>query len=414
VPVCSIGANALAYLLLLAGAHVLHRGSYGELVALLGVMLVGTVPSLALQTVTARRVATGAELRGLSETTLGLGAGAAVVLIAISPPLAQFLHLPSIAGLVWIAAALPATTGFGTVLGVAQGAQRFRPLAWVTLVQGVGRSCGGLAGLLAGHTASWAAAGVAVGTTAAYAAVWLADREAHPRGRPDRALTSNLVAEVGHAAHAYGAFLLLTSLDVLLARHVLPADPAGLYSGGSVITRAALWLPQSIVLVVFARMTRDSDHHQVVRRAGGVIAACGAVAVLTVATASQLVVTILGGKYRELAPYAWVYALIGAFLAVIQFGVLAGLARQRAGRIAVLWVAMATETTAVLLLGSSATPLRVAGTVAAVTGVSAAATFALAARGRAGQPAPPAGHGPGKNEGSSPSPKVGDSPTADG
>src|SRR5882757_915160 len=88
VPVCSIGANALAYLLLLAGAHTLHRGTYGELVALLGVLLVGTVPSLALQMVTARRVATGSDLRGLPTATLVLGAGAGALLIVLSPPLA--------------------------------------------------------------------------------------------------------------------------------------------------------------------------------------------------------------------------------------------------------------------------------------------------------------------------------------
>jgi O-antigen/teichoic acid export membrane protein len=421
VPVCSVGANALAYLLLVAGAHALHRGAYGELMALLGVLLVGTVPALALQTVTARRVATASELRGLLAATVVLGGCAAVLLIALSPPLARFLHLPSVAGLVWVAAALPATAGFGTMLGVEQGSRRFWPLAWITLVQGVGRSCGGLVGLLAGHTAAASAAGVAIGTTVAFAGVRMALRDGRQRdnGGLDVRGLGSVVTEVTHAAHAYGAFFLLTSLDVLLARHVLSADAAGLYGAGSVITRAALWLPQSIVLLVFARMTDRADHHRVVRRAGGVVVACGAITVLAVATASHLVVAVLSGKYQELTSFAWVYALLGAFLAVVQFGVLAGLAVQRAGRIVVLWLAMATEVAAVLVLGTSATPLRVVATVATVVGVSAAVTFGLAAHDRdrsapPDQPASPAGHGPGKNVGSSPWPKLGERPTADG
>jgi O-antigen/teichoic acid export membrane protein len=422
VPVCSIGSNALAYLLLLGGAHALHRAAYGELVALLGVLLVGTVPSLALQTVTARRVATASELHGLCAATVLLGAGAALVLIALSPPLASFLHLPSVAGLLWIAAALPATAAFGTVLGVQQGSRRFWPLAWITFAQGAGRSGGGLVGLQVGHTAAASAAGVAIGSTAMFAAArMMMPRHARLRGYGplDVLGLRSVVTEVGHAAHAYGAFLVLASMDVLLARHVLSADEAGLYGAGSVITRAALWLPQSIVLLVFARMTHRADHHRVVRRAGGVVVACGVAAVLGVAMASDLVVAVLGGKYLELTSFGWLYALVGAFLAIVQFGVLAGLAVRRAGRIVALWLAMAAEIVAVLLVGPSATPLRVVATVATVVGVSAAVTFGLAALGRerhgsADQPVSLAGHGPGKNVGSKPSPKVAERPVADG
>ena len=59
VTAAGFGANLLSYAVLLAAVHVLSPSGYGQIVVLLNVLLVGTVPSFAVQTVTARRVAVG-------------------------------------------------------------------------------------------------------------------------------------------------------------------------------------------------------------------------------------------------------------------------------------------------------------------------------------------------------------------
>src|SRR5918993_2086261 len=53
VSVAFLGANALAYAFTVLAARSLAPAAYGELAALLGLLLVGTVPATALQTAAA-------------------------------------------------------------------------------------------------------------------------------------------------------------------------------------------------------------------------------------------------------------------------------------------------------------------------------------------------------------------------
>ena len=382
VPVALVLVNALAYLLLLVGARGLDHDAYGQLVALLSVLLVGSVPALALQTVTARRVAAGEGAAGTARAATLLGCGAAVVLLAVAGPLAGFLNLSSATGLYLIAAALPATTWFGLLLGIAQGSERFVLLGVVSVVQGIGRSGGGLIGLAVSPTQNAAVAGVAIGTTVALlpGVATVARQGAHAAGLGGGAGIRSVLAEITHAMHGHGAFLLLANLDLLLARHVLDSDQAAIYAAGAVVARGALWLPQSVGQIVFARMTAHDRHQRVVRIGAAVIAALGAALVLVVAVSGHLVVAVIGGGYDELASIGWVFALIGASQALVQFGVLAGLAVRRAGRIAVLWIVMAVEAVGILAVPRPTDAGGVAALVAVVVGAAAVLIIGLALR----------------------------------
>ena len=53
VSVAFLGANALAYVFTVLAARLLAPAAFGELAALLGVLLVGTVPATGLQTAAA-------------------------------------------------------------------------------------------------------------------------------------------------------------------------------------------------------------------------------------------------------------------------------------------------------------------------------------------------------------------------
>ena len=162
--------------------------------------------------------------------------------------------------------------------------------------------------------------------------------------------------ETLHAAHAHGTFLLLTSLDVLLARHVLSPSAAGAYGVGAVITRAALWLPQSVVALMFASLAQQTRHELTARRAIAVVAGLGALAVVGTAALAPLVVTVVGGsRYHGLDSIAWLFALLGALLAMVQLAVLAGLAQRRVRRAALLWLTIAADVTLVLWVAAPTT-----------------------------------------------------------
>lgn len=381
VPVATVVANLAAYALLLAAAHLMSPARYGALSSLLGLLLVATVPMLALQTVAARRAASGEGLDGVVRGTVVVGLATATGLVAVSPALSRFLHLPSVTGVLFVAVAVPATAVLGTAMGVAQGRRQYRRLAVLVLVTTGSRSLGGLAGLLVRHAPVPTLAGIAAGVTLAAGAVAVTGADAERLTTFELRARTGVLAEAAHAAHAHGSFLLLTSLDVLLARHVLSPTGAGVYAVGSVISRAALWLPQSVALIMFASLADSAHHRASARRAVLGVAAVGVLAVLATALLGPLVVAVVGGsRYHVLDSHAWLFALLGSLLALVQLAVLAGLAQRRVGRAALLWCTVVADLGAVLLTSHDMTSTRLVATLTAVASASAAVAVALTVR----------------------------------
>jgi O-antigen/teichoic acid export membrane protein len=377
VPAAAIASNALAYGLLLAAARLLPHRQYGSFVALTTIIVVGAIPSLALQAVAARRVASGEGTDGVGTVTLALALATGALLAVLAVPLDAFLHIDSRAATLWLAASLVPLTLSGPQIGVAQGAERLTAFAAMSLLQALGRFGGTLVGLAMGRSEAAAMAGAAIGTAAVVAVAVLPLRHLGLAvSRTPRAVRSVSVEAV-HALHGYAAVLVLTGLDLLLARHALGSEQAAQYAAGSVVTKAVVWLPQSIGLIVFARMASHEQHRRVVRRAVVIVAGIGLLAVAACALLGGLVETVIGGGFSVLRSYAWLFALLGTALAVIQFTVVAGLAARDSTRLVVLWAAVALEVVVVLSLGfARATEVAVGVTV--VVGAAAAVAVWLA------------------------------------
>jgi len=399
VTVAGWAGNLLSYLLLLAAARRLGTADYAELVTLLNLLLIGSVPSFALQAVAARRVATGSA-DGLLEAGATIGVGAALLTAALSPALVAFLYLPGLAGPLLVALAMPGTALQGLCQGVWQGERRLPGLAVATFVGTAGRSGAGLIGLFLGGTSTSAVAALAVGVSLPAAGCVLALPELRRRGR--HALAS-LVTEASHASHAYGVFLLLSVSDVLLARHVLSTSAAAVYAAGSVLTKASLWLPQSVANVLFASLTDSDRHHRVFARAAAGVAGLGLAVVAGSWLLSGLVTEVVGGgRYPQLRQDAWLFALLGGCLAVLQFTLVAGLALRNVVVTALIWATVAGEAAMALSLGPHPSVRLVIGLMAGVNLLTAAAAVLLRLapgylRGRrpAAQSDSTRGHGPG-------------------
>ena len=142
------GANALGYLLNLVASRVLGPTAFGALGALLGLVLIGNVVALGLQTVTARVLASSPGDGGRSAGDLyrlGRWSAAAVtgLAFAAAPVVAHLLHLRD----GWSAWVLPLVLGSLTItgvqLGLLQGGERFRRLAGLYLLAAAGKVGGG-------------------------------------------------------------------------------------------------------------------------------------------------------------------------------------------------------------------------------------------------------------------------------
>jgi O-antigen/teichoic acid export membrane protein len=372
VTAAGFGANLLSYAVLLVAVHALASSSYGQLVVLLNVLLVGTVPSFAIQSVTARRVATN-ETAGTARATAIIAVAAAGTIAVLAPALSAFLHMSGSGDLLLVAAAVPAVTALGMYQGILQGQHRFTELGAVLGVAAVGRSGCGLIGLALGRNSTATLLAILVGVSACAGLVG-----SRLRGRLTPGPAAGPLREMAHAIHAHGTFWFLSTLDLLLARHVLSSHVAAIYATGSVVTRAAIWLPQSVASLVFPHLTDAQRHARMFRRAVAVVAGAGLIAVAGTAALPSLVAKVVGGgRYPELVPSCWLFATLGASLALLQLSMIAGLALRRTRQTIVLWAAMVADTVLVLAGGSQDTVRPVIGAVTLVTALAATASVLI-------------------------------------
>jgi O-antigen/teichoic acid export membrane protein len=404
-------ANAGNYAFNVVMAFLLGPEAYGALAALLALVLVGSVPGLALQAVVARRVAlagsgrapSGAAWPGVGWLVGRAGLALALVTLAIGPGLVLFLHLDSAVPVLWLVLALAPTPLLFAVQGLLQGRERFGALAAVLLAGAGVKLVIGLALVAAGLGVSGAMAGVAAGgALAALAGLRLAARggrvagagSVDSRGNPvpgsatlplrgaepreagfEAAPVAGWWREVGGATTGLLGLFLLANVDVLLARHYLDRAAAGRYALGAVVAKIAFWAPQFVVTVIFPRLVGAADPRRLLGGSALLIAGFGGLlaAGLAVADRVGLVVPVLGGGYEGLGPLLPVFAALGTGLALVQLLLFEGIATRdrRMGRAVV--VALVAEVALV------AGPLH--GSVGQIAGAALAVVAALAVAG---------------------------------
>jgi O-antigen/teichoic acid export membrane protein len=362
--------NVATYGFTIVAARVLGPVEYGALAAVMGLLLVLNVLSLGLQATGARRIAAAPEQRAVIEaevmrTTYRCSAVLGVVALLLSPVVSAVLSLDS-----WTLAALIAVTVvplsvMGGQAGVLQGERRWRPLAGVYLAAGVGRLAFGAIALAVAPDTLAAMTGVALGAFVPVLVGWWAlhrtDREGVPASAPAAPTNRRgVLHETFHNSHALLAFFALSNVDVVAARIVLDEHSAGLYAGGLILTKAVLFLPQFVVVIVFPSMSSPQSARRMNLMALAMVFAIGMATVLGVALLPQLGVMFVGGpEYAEIADLLWVFALLGTVLAMLQLMVYNVLARQRQHAVAWVWAALAVVVVAAPFTGEATSLLRV-------------------------------------------------------
>jgi O-antigen/teichoic acid export membrane protein len=390
-------ANAGNYAFNVVMAFLLGPAAYGALAALLALVLVGSVPGLALQAVVARRttLAGGAAWPGAGWLVGRAGLGIGLLTVLAGPGLVLFLHLDSAVPVAWLALALAPTPLLFAVQGLLQGRERFGSLAAVMVAGAAVKLAAGLALVAAGLGVGGAMAGVAAGALlASLAGLRLAapttpgavdNPVPPPRGSATLPLreASNREAglergwwrEVGTATTGLLGLFLLANVDVLLARHYLDRAAAGRYALGAVVAKIAFWAPQFVVTVIFPRLVGGADPRRLLAGSAGLIVGFGVLLAggLVVADRAGLIVPVLGGGYAGLGPLLPLFAALGTALALVQLLLFEGIATRdrRMGRA----VAVALVAEVALVAG----PLH--GSVGQVAGTALGVALALAVTG---------------------------------
>ena len=312
------------YIFLLAAGRLLGSDRYGSLAALLGLLAVVLIPAQALQMAVSRevsrRIASGdsASAYAFARRTLRLAliaTGPLVVLaLVLALPLSNLLNIDSTGVVVLAEAGLVTAFIAPVAMGVLQGTQRFHALAALYVVPFLLRlgvfAIAAAAGYRLGAAVLATTASTLVGTALAFGLIHapLADRSTESRIdlRPFlRYLAPVAVGLVGIA--------LLTHIDLLIVKARFTGDEAGAYAAASAFARVGLFLPATILAVLFprtaARQARGEETEDILGRSILATAAfCGALALFYWATGVGLVSTSFGSGFREggtvLAPFA--------------------------------------------------------------------------------------------------------------
>ncbi len=359
--------NVTTYAFTILAARLLGPVEYGAVAAVMGLLLVLNVMSLGLQATGARRISSSPddlaqierEMMRASYYSGFLLFGAALV---AAPLVSALLNLES-----WTVAALIAVTVvplsiMGSQAGILQGERRWRALAGIYVAVGLGRIAFGTAALLLRPDTLGALLGVTIGAFAPIVVGWLAlrnpartgDRSARPRPVPGpHWARGGVLRETLANSHALLAFFALSNIDVLIARVVLDEQPAGLYAAGLILTKAVLFLPQFVVVIVFPSMARSGTARRMNLMALGLVLLIGLSTVAGTAWLSGLAVTFVGGaEYADLREVLWAFAGLGTLLAMLQLMVYNLVARQRQRSVYTIWAALGVLLAAGPLVGS--------------------------------------------------------------
>jgi O-antigen/teichoic acid export membrane protein len=293
----------------------------------------------------------------------GVLAGFAVALLflAISPAISALLPSVTSAGAAWTGVSLAAYTVFSGYLGLAQGTQRFGIMTVLFLAAHSTRLLIGVAAAAAGaspttvmaaQTGAWALAAVAghfllrgltnVRASPAPADSALGDAVTAsipaPRSEPEfdpRKPTHGYTAELLRACAGLGGIVLLANLDVLLAGRYLVDSDLGRYNTAALISRAAFFAPAFVAILAYPRLARFDERRRALRLALAVTAVSGVFGVAAAGFGGdRLIKAAFGAKYGDsagafdLGSHSWVFAALGALLALVNLALLDGVARR--------------------------------------------------------------------------------------
>ncbi len=353
--------NVATYLFTIIAARLLGPRDFGAFAALMGLLLVIMVASLALQATAARRiVATPDSVHQIEQVILRVGIRASLGLgalcLVLAPVINQVVRLDSLGTAALVGFAAAPFTLMGAQAGILQGERRWFALALIYIAAGVPRLVIGTVMIVWWPTEFAALLGV---TIAAYVPVlvgWFALRRPRETGeRSDEHQAGALWRETFHNSNALLAFFALSNVDILVARNVLDGHQAGLYAGGLILVKAVLFLPQFVVVLAFPSMGVAGSRLRTLLQSLAAVGLVGGIVAVGVSVLADWAILFVGGvQYSAIEQSLWAFALLGGVLAMLQIVVYSVLARQARKSVIVLWLGLL----AVVGLGSLADTFR--------------------------------------------------------
>lgn len=338
-----MAGNVANYFFQFVMGRTLSLEDYANMNALLSIMTGVTLPASAVMLVVAKYSSTYTALgdtsavaslyRGALKRVTVLAIALASAFLLLAPLAKEYLRVGSHAPFIVISTGIAASFLFTVNMGMLQGLQLF---LWL----GIGIGLSGVLRLLFGAVSSSAGLGLngAIIATAAPAVLLFAVTLKPLCGflAPGGGAKSHerIIGYSVPALAASIAFAFLTNADLVMAKHYLPAQSAGIYSAVAVLGKTLLYLPSSFALAVFPMVSAsdalNADSFRILDRALLMTFAVSLAALaLFYAVPGFITGLLFGSKFLEGAPYLKYYGLAMALMAVLSVVISFELARGK-------------------------------------------------------------------------------------
>lgn len=363
-----VTASALAYVFVVLLSRALGPADFGGLSSLNSIGLALAIPAGAFQVMYASRVARRGAAAFDLRLPLLVGAVVCLATVALSPALAHLTRVDSALAPAVVGLGMPALILNGALMGGLLGMRRISALSLAYVAFGVSRvaAAASASALDLGLTGS-----LTVITVAAYLTTallwWMCRGDAH--------LPWALAPNVRGAARTLyrsnsstGVLMALTSVDVVLARYVLPRVESGEYGLVSTLGRSPIWVTQFLALALIPALVTSGSRRSVLRAGGLVLGVC-LIGTVVAAAAPDLWIGLLGGSaYQGAGDLLLPYLALGTLLALTQVLIMAEMAQGRHLLAKVAWLAVALQVVLVLTYAHNS-PFQVLGAAILAAGL---------------------------------------------
>jgi len=328
----SLATGAFGYVFHFATGRLLGPAQYAVVASAVAALYLLNLPALVLQTVSARytsiaagRHEAGGVPRLLAQLTVtGLGAGlvVATLLIVFRGPLSAYLQIADQRIIDLLAAASVVALLVAVTRGSLQGFRRFVALSINTVLDMALRVASAVGLILFGLGAFGGVIAIVIGPVIAYGQSLFLFRGLRqeavgvptPLAQVGRYAAISTIAAVG-TTYLYNA-------DVVLSKHYLSAEAAGIYAAASVLGRVVYFLGLTVAQVMFPEVAtlhaRDEPHYHVVDLSLALLAAVAVGLAVLYAAVPGLVLLPYGAAFNPVRPYLWPFAIALGLLAIVN------------------------------------------------------------------------------------------------
>jgi len=326
----SLAAGALGYAFHFATGRLLGPSQYAVVASAVAALYLINLPSQVVQTVTARFTSIAAgrgnlgNIPGLLVQLTGLsmvvGAPIAIGLIVFSAPLSSYLQISNQRVLYVLAAASLVVLALSATRGALIGLSRFVALSLNTVLDMTLRVISSVGLVLAGLGPIGATIALVFGPAVALVQSLALFRGLRAQVSGNRAALSDVGTYAALTTVAQIGTTYLYNSDVILSKHYLVAQDAGIYAAASVLGRVAFFLGLTIAQVMFPQVAtlhaKDEPHFHVVDLSLAMLVAVVVFLVCIYAAVPGLVVLPFGSAFNPVRQFLWPFALALGLLAI--------------------------------------------------------------------------------------------------